>query len=240
LEIDMLELWELGGRGDCRFSTFSWRTRLALHHKGLAFEIHPVAVSDKAATGFSGQGKVPILKHDDRIVTDSWTIALYLEREFPTGPSLFDGAVGETLTHFFNVWADRELIPALVPYLMRDVLDCVDEADAAHLRAQIEGAFKKSLEELADEREKALPLLRRKLQPLRKALERKKFLGGNQPTYADYILFGVFQWSRVTSLATVLEPEDVLAAWFDRVLDLYDGVGRKELSRAERMKETAA
>jgi len=42
----MLELWELGGRDDCRFSTYSWRTRLALHHKGLAFTVHPVSVSD--------------------------------------------------------------------------------------------------------------------------------------------------------------------------------------------------
>src|SRR5580698_6763418 len=117
----MLELWELGGRDDCRFSTFSWRTRLALHHKGLAFDVHPVAVSDKAAVLFSGQNKVPILKHDDRIITDSWAIALYLEREFPGGPSLLGGPVGETLTHFFNLWTDRELIPALVPYLMRDV-----------------------------------------------------------------------------------------------------------------------
>ena len=33
----MLELWELGGQDDCRFSTYSWRTRLALHHKGLTF-----------------------------------------------------------------------------------------------------------------------------------------------------------------------------------------------------------
>ena len=45
----MLELWELGGRRDCRFSTFSWRARLALHHKRVAFVVHPVAVSDKAA-----------------------------------------------------------------------------------------------------------------------------------------------------------------------------------------------
>ena len=66
----MLELWELGGRDDCRFSTFSWRTRLALHHKGLSFAVHPVAVSDKAAIGFSGQGKVPILKHDGRVIPD--------------------------------------------------------------------------------------------------------------------------------------------------------------------------
>ena len=236
----MLELWELEGRGGCRFSTFSWRTRLALHHKGLAFESHPVAVSDKAAVAFSGQNKVPILRHDDRVVIDSWAIALYLEREFPTGRSLLGGPVGETLTHFFNLWTDRELIPAFVPYLMRDVLDCVDEADAAHLRAQIEGACKQSLEQLSSEREKALRLFLRKLAPVRKALEQKKFLGGDEPTYADYILFGVLQWSRVTSLTQVLEPGDVVARWFDRVLDLYGGAGRRELSRAERTRETAA
>ena len=88
----MLELWELGGRDDCRFSTFSWRTRLALHHKGLAFTTHVVSVSDKAAIAFSGQDKVPILRHGDRVVADSWTIALYLEQEFADRPTLFGGA----------------------------------------------------------------------------------------------------------------------------------------------------
>jgi glutathione S-transferase len=238
--MQMLELWELGGLNDCRFSTFSWRTRLALHHKRLPFVVHPVAVSDKAAIAFSGQGKVPILKHDDRVVTDSWAIAGYLERTFPDAPTLFGGPVGESLTHFFNLWADRELIPALVPYLMRDVLDCVNGADAKHLRSQIEGFFKKSLEELADERGKALEQFRRRLQPVRKALEQRRFLGGDAPAYADHILFGVFQWARVLSTATVLEPGDVVAAWFERVLDLYDGVGRSELPRAVRMQEAAA
>ena len=93
----MLELWELGGQDDCRFSTYSWRTRLALHHKGLTFTVHPVSVSDKAAIAFSGQRKVPILKHGDRIISDSWAIALYLEQAFPDRPSLFGGGVGERL-----------------------------------------------------------------------------------------------------------------------------------------------
>jgi glutathione S-transferase len=238
--MQMLELWELGGLNDCRFSTFSWRIRLALHHKRLPFAVHPVAVSDKAAIAFSGQGKVPILKHDDRVVTDSWAIAGYLERTFPDAPSLFGGPVGESLTHFFNLWADRELVPALVPYLMRDVLDCVNEADAKHLRSQIEGFFKKSLEELAGERGKALEQFRRRLQPVRKTLEQRRFLAGDAPAYADHILFGVLQWARVVSTATVLEADDVVAAWFERVLDLYDGVGRNELPRAVRMQEAAA
>lgn len=235
----MLELWELGGRDDCRFSTFSWRTRLALHHKGLTFATRPVAVSDKAAIGFSGQSKVPILKHDGRVVTDSWAIALYLEQEFPERPTLFGGEVGQTLTHVFNVWADRELVPALIPFLMRDVLDCVTEADGAHLRRQIESAMKKSLEELSAGRDQAVQAFRRKLQPVRKALETKDFLGGAAPTYADYIVFGLLQWARVISSTKVLEDGDVVAAWFARMLDLYDGVGRQERSRVERTKEAA-
>jgi glutathione S-transferase len=235
----MLELWELGGRDDCRFSTFSWRTRLALHHKGLSFAVHPVAVSDKAAIGFSGQGKVPILKHDGRVIPDSWAIALYLEKEFPERPTLFGGEIGQTLTHVFNVWADRELIPALIPFLMRDVLDCVGEADGAHLRLQIESAMKKTLEDLSAGREQAVQAFRRKLQPVRKALETRNFLGGAAPTYADYVLFGLLLWARVISPAEVLEDGDAVAAWFERVLDLYDGVGRKERSRLERTKEAA-
>jgi glutathione S-transferase len=235
----MLELWELGGRDDCRFSTFSWRTRLALHHKGLPFAVHPVAVSDKAAIGFSGQSKVPILKHDGHIIPDSWAIALYLEKEFPERPTLFGGEVGQTLTHVFNVWADRELIPALIPFLMRDILDCVSEADGAHLRRQIESAMKRSLEELSAGREQTVQAFRRKLQPVRKALETRDYLGGAAPTYADYILFGLLQWARVVSPTKVLEDGDVVAVWFERVLDLHDGVGRKERSRLERTKEAA-
>jgi glutathione S-transferase len=235
----MLELWELGGRDDCRFSTFSWRTRLALHHKGLPFAVHPVAVSDKAAIGFSGQSKVPILKHDGHVIPDSWAIALYLEKEFPERPTLFGGEVGQTLTHVFNVWADRELIPALIPFLMRDILDCVSEADGAHLRRQIESAMKRSLEELSAGREQAVQAFRRKLQPVRKALETRDYLGGAAPTYADYILFGLLQWARVVSPTKVLEDGDVVAVWFERVLDLHDGVGRKERSRLERTKEAA-
>jgi glutathione S-transferase len=212
---------------------------LALHHKGLPFAVHPVAVSDKAAIGFSGQSKVPILKHDGHIIPDSWAIALYLEKEFPERPTLFGGEVGQTLTHVFNVWADRELIPALIPFLMRDILDCVSEADGAHLRRQIESAMKRSLEELSAGREQAVQAFRRKLQPVRKALETRDYLGGAAPTYADYILFGLLQWARVVSPTKVLEDGDVVAVWFERVLDLHDGVGRKERSRLERTKEAA-
>jgi Glutathione S-transferase len=99
--------------------------------------------------------------------------------------------------------------------------------------------MKKTLEDLSAGREQAVQAFRRKLQPVRKALETRNFLGGAAPTYADYVLFGLLQWARVISPAEVLEDGDAVAAWFERVLDLYDGVGRKERSRLERTKEAA-
>jgi glutathione S-transferase len=235
----MIELWELQGQKDCRYSTFAWRTKLALLHKGLPFTVHPVSVTDKDAVKFSGQGKVPIIRHDGHVVSDSWAIAVYLERAFPNKPSLFGGAAGENLSQFFNLWADRELIPVIVPHLMLEVLDCVDADDAVHHRTQMEAIFKRTLEDLYSERVKGLEQFRRRLTPVRKILDGSPFLGGETAAYSDYILFGVLQWSRIVSRETVLAAEDVVARWFERMLDLYDCAGRREPSRAERLKEAA-
>jgi glutathione S-transferase len=234
----MIELWELGGEKDCRYSTFAWRARLALLHKGLDFEVHPVRVSDKATIAFSGQDKVPVIRDGDQVISDSWAIATYLERTYPRRPTLFGGMQAENLTAFFNTWTDRELIPLIVPYLMRDVLDCVDATDAKHHRARMEGVFKKTLEDLYGERAKNIEQFRRRLSGLRRILGQTPFIGGHAPSYADYVLFGVLQWTRVVSQERVLEDDDAVAVWFERVLDLYDGEGRRERSRAERMAES--
>ena len=92
----MLELWELAGRDDVRFSTFSWRTRHGAPSQGSRIS-SPIRSrsATRPAIAFSGQTKVPIVKADDRVVSDSWAIAVFLEREFPDRPSLFGGPVGE-------------------------------------------------------------------------------------------------------------------------------------------------
>jgi glutathione S-transferase len=181
----MIEVWELGGKNDCRYSTFSWRTRLAMLHKGLAFETHPVSVTDKDAIRFSGQEMVPVIRDGDLIVSDSWKIACYLEQTYPNRPTLFGGELGQNLTFFFNMWADRELIPMLVPPLMLDVLACVGEKEAAHHRKQMETIFKRKLEDLYGERAKSLEQFRKRLAPVRKIIADQPFMGGRTPAYAD-------------------------------------------------------
>ncbi|MEZ5853767.1 MAG: glutathione binding-like protein [Hyphomicrobiaceae bacterium] len=65
------------------------------------------------------------------------------------------------------------------------------------------------------------------LAPLRRTLESQPFFGGETATYADYIVFGSLQWPRIASRFDMLEPDDVVAKWRERMLDLHDGLARK-------------
>jgi glutathione S-transferase len=224
-------LYELADRSGRRYSLFSWRTRFALAHKGIPFETRPVRVSDKEAIAFSGQGKVPIVKHEETIVSDSWTIAEYLERTFEEAPSLFGCAAGHGLARFVNAWVDRQLVPKIVPFLFVDLLSAVDEGDAAHLRRNLERVFGRSLEELGAEREQGITGFRRLLDPVRASLRSQPFLCGEAPAYADYILFSPFQWAMTVSEFDPLELDDGLRPWRERMLDLYDGMARREAAR---------
>jgi glutathione S-transferase len=225
-----LILYELGGLNDRRYSLYSWRARMALAHKGLTPEYRPVRVSDKAAIAFSTQEKVPILMDGETVVQDSFRIALHLETHHG-GPSLFGGEIGQALGRFFNSWVDRTLVPRLVPLVARDVQDLVDEADARHLRGVMEKAFGKTLDELAANRDEDVVGFRRLLDPARASLRSQPFISGAQPAYPDYILFSLFQWGRIVSAFALLDADDALAAWRERMLDLHGGFARAEPAR---------
>ena len=225
-----LILYDLGGRDDRRYSLYSWRARMALAHKGLTPEYRPVHISDKAAIAFSKQDKVPILIDGETVVQDSFRIALHLEAHH-VGPSLFGGEIGQALARFFNSWVDRTLVPRLVPLVALDVQGILDTEDARHLRGVMEKAFGRTLEELAANRDKDVVGFRRQLDPARASLRSQPFISGAQPAYPDYILFSLLQWARIVSGFALLESDDALAAWRERMLDLHAGLARSEPAR---------
>ncbi len=51
--------------------------------------------------------------------------------------------------------------------------------------------------------------------------------GGKEPTDADSIVFGGFQWARCVSRFALLADSDPIAAWRDRILDRFGGLARK-------------
>ena len=224
-----IELYELQDHTGRRYSVYSWRTRMALAHKACPFESRPVKVSDKATIAFSGQTKVPIIRDGETVVFDSMKIAEYLERRYPDSPSLFGGEAGLAFARFFNSWADRQLIGTLFPSLMLENVQKLEADDAAHVRGTIERIAKSSLEELAAGKERAIQAFNRLLDPVRSVLRAQRFVSGSVPRYPDHILFSVFQWPRIVSPTPIIANDDPLQGWFDRMLDLFDGMGRKEL-----------
>jgi len=223
----VIQLWELKGKDGRRYSLFSWRTKLALKHKGLQWESTPVLMSDKQAIAFSGGKTVPIIKDGDTVVRDSWRIAEHLEEKYADRPSLFGGPIGRGVSQALNTWTDRALIPAMMPVIVADIHDRVDAADQPFFRQMFEGFLKATLEETRARREEFAKRLERVVEPWQAALKRQPFVCGNAPAYADYILFSVFQWARITSPQDVLKAPDPLYAWRERVMDLYDGFARK-------------
>lgn len=222
-----IKLYELLGADDRRYSQFSWRTKLALKHKGLEFDLQPVLLTDKEAIAFSGGTTVPVLVDGEKVINDSWDIALHLESAYPGAPSLFGGPVGQGLTRVLNSWADRALNVALGPLIARDVLDAAHPEDRAYFRETMEKLYKKSLEDVQAGREDRVVNLYRTLDPIRQTMRRgQPFLCGDTPAYADYIVFSLFQWARVTSPFKLLEKDDPVFGWRERMLDLYDGYAR--------------
>jgi glutathione S-transferase len=222
----LITLWELKGKGERRYSLFSWRTRMALRHKDLSFDAQPVHMSDKAAIAFSGGKTVPVIRDGESVVRDSWKIAEHLEERYPDRAPLFGGDIGRGVTQTFNAWVDRALLPAMLPVIVADIHERVDPADDAYFRGSMEKVLKKSLEQTRNERGDAVLRLGKLLEPMQAALKRQPFISGSAPAYGDYILFSVFQWARVMSPQELLAPEDPLCGWRERLLDLYDGFAR--------------
>jgi glutathione S-transferase len=210
-----------------RFSPYCWRTRMALAHKGLAVETIPWRFTETKVLAFSGQGRVPVIRDGETVVSDSWSIAEYLEDHYPDRPSLFGGPVGRAHARFVNAWVDGVMMGGIARLIVRDLLDVVDPKDRAYFRESREARFGMTLEAVQEGRATRVADFRALLLPVRLVLGRQPWLGGATPSYADHIVFGSLQWPRCASGFELLAPDDPIAAWRERMLDLFDGLGRK-------------
>jgi glutathione S-transferase len=218
-------LYDLAGaEADRRFSPFCWRTRMALAHKGLEVETVPWRFTEKDRIAFSGQGRVPVIVDGDRTVSDSSAIAEYLESRYPQRPSLFGGETGRGLTRFVQNWTETTLHPAIIGFVVLDIWRHAAPQDREYFRQSREERFGATLEQVVEDRDARLPAFRESLAPLRRTLERQDFIAGTAPAYADYIVFGAFQWARAISQYELLAAADPIAAWRGRMLELFGGL----------------
>ena len=200
---------------------------MALAHKGLSFETIPWRFVQRDVIAFSGQGRVPVLHDGEDVVFDSWTIAGFLEDRYPDRPSLFGGAGGRALARFVNAWADGVLVPAIARMTVADIYAHLDPGDRPYFRQSREDRFGMPLEEVIADRDARVLDFRQSLAPMRNVLAAQPYLCGAAPAYADYIVFGCFQWSRCISAFPLLLKDDPVWAWRDRLLAQFDGLAGK-------------
>jgi glutathione S-transferase len=222
-----LRLFELCGDDPVRlFSPYCWRIRMALAHKGLEAQTIPWRFTEKDAIKAHNSEKVPVLLHGDEAVADSWTIANYLEDKYPDKPSLFGGTGGRAMARMLNSWGDL-MAGSMASFIITDIYGQLGPVDQAYFRESREKRFGKKLEDVTADRDARIEAWRKTIEPLRITLRAQPFLGGDKPNYADYIVFGPFQWARATSPFKFLKDDDPVFAWRDKMLDAFGGMARK-------------
>ena len=123
-------------------------------------------------------------------------------------------------------WSQLTIHPYVGSAIMMDIFNLARDDDKAYFRENREGKFGKKLEDIPAGRDERRSAFAKSLEPLRDMLNYQPFIGGDVPLFADYIVFGAFQFGRVVSPFKVLDDDDVVADWFSRCLDLHDGAGR--------------
>jgi len=221
-------LYDLVGADAGRpFSPHCWKAKMALAHKGLDFEAVPTPFLDVPKVEGGVSKTVPVIRDGDRVVADSFAIALYLENAYPDRPTLFGGEGGKAMARFIERWSQTNLHPFKTTAAVIDIHRGLGPLDKVYFRESREKRLGKTLEEVSAGREAGLAAYRATLEPLRSMLSYQPFIGGQSPLFCDYIVFGAFQWVRIMSPFRLLDADDPVAAWFERCLDLHGGIGRK-------------
>ena len=223
-----IQLYDLAAaEDDRRFSPYCWRTKMALKHKGLEFESVPWRFTEKDRIEFTGSSTVPVIVDGQRAVYDSFEIAVYLDEAYPSRPGLFEGTESRALSLFLHHWALRSLHPPLLRAILLELFRHLHEKDKAYFRESREKRLGARLEDAGADPKKWLAEFRGALEPLRPALVQNAFVAGKGPGFADYIVFGTFQWARAVSPMRLLEPDDPVFKWRERMLDLFGGYARE-------------
>ena len=220
-----LTLYELAGKDDRRFSPYCWRIRMALAHKGLDATFVPVHFTDKAIIEFSGQSKVPVLVDGDTNVVDSFEIACYLDYTYPNRPALFSNEIARGKARVIDSWTNSVLHGALQPLVINDIYQHLTAKDRDYFQETRSPRFDRPFDQVQAKRDHDVVAARKAMTLIRQTLEGQPYLSGSAPAYADYIVLGAFQWARSISPFKILEDDDPIRGWRDRLLQAFGRAG---------------
>lgn len=221
-----MKFYQIAGvRREAGFGPFAWRVKLSLLHKGLPFEEETVSFLEKDKIAHAPQQTLPVLEDGANVISDSFKIVEYLEETYPE-PSLFGGVVARAQAKALNKYMDSQVLAAIFPHVVLDVLARLDDANAAYFRENREKRIGAKLEDFHQAKGQDVSTIFRALEPFRATLEDYPYLSGHTPFWLDYALMGTFAWAHVVSDKKLLSEDDPVYQWRERMFDQFDGAVR--------------
>jgi glutathione S-transferase len=219
------------------WSPNTWKTRLALNFKGIPYhtewleypEIEPLCkrigappTGTKKTDGTTPHYTLPVIKDDSTgaVISDSWNIAVYLDKTYPDLPLLFPGGTKPLQAAFENVWLDALMTHGMAVFLPRVPEVALNPPSAEYFIRTRSADFGKPLAEVAPTgtaKEKHFSDWQKQLSKAARlyGLSDGPFLLGETVSYADLIAGSFALWMKMTAT-----PEDwaVLGKWHDGLL----------------------
>ena len=217
----IIELYELQGKNDIRFSPPCWTIKLCIWKKGLQFKTIPIGFSEKDKIKFSGQNLVPLIKYNNEIIFDSWNIICWLDKRFYE-KKLFQNDQTRSFAHFLHFWTQRQLQPLIFQMIGNDIKNILTGKDLEYYIQTREQRIGKPLSSLLENRDNVKDKFIKILSPVRKVIEKQNYLNGNVIGLTDFILFGVFIWAEKCSPYQIIESDDKLTFWYESIKNKYD------------------
>lgn len=208
-------------------SPWCWHAKMAVAHKGLDVEFRPRGFTQKDEVIDAGGKSYPCLIEADGVISDDSKIITDRLEELSPEPTLFPGGMaGRTAYDFIHGYTQTVITPSVAKMVMADIPGVLNDADKAYFVESRESRFGKPLAEVSANREEVKAQFKTQLEPFRRAMAKTGWISGESPAMADYVLFGILQWARVCSTFKIIDDDDVIASWMEKMLDLHDGLGR--------------
>ena len=183
-------------------STYVRTVRLACAEKGVAHAMEEVEFGSDAHRKLHPFGKVPIMRHGDFVLYESEAICRYVDRAFP-GPPLqpTDAKALARMDHWLSAIRDY-----VYPVMIEDLV-------WERLVVPMEGGQPNE-----DMIAAAVPKMAEQLGIFERALKASPYLAGAEVSLADYMLFPIVVYLRVTAEGeAALAKARALLDWFRRM-----------------------
>ncbi len=207
-------------------SPFVWSTKFALKHKGFDLEVVPGGFTGILERTCGVTERLPAIVDEGKWVLDSWGIVEYLDKTYPDRPLLLADPGMVPLIRAVDAWFWRVAVGPWMRCFCADYRDLCFEQDKEYVTHSREIMVGMKLEDKQAGREDRLPLISAEIEPLRITLRESRWLGGNEPSYADYRIIGPFLFLASVAKIPPLAEDDPLRDWIERCRDLFGGLGR--------------